>query len=120
MKFRRILAWPGVAMTLTIATVAAAFLSGIISTYQIGRIRVFFNQDTTDPALKVELMMQAGDEHVTHLADSGRAIDLFASSGKFHDGRGGGLSCRLSGCFDGEMDFNLHPPGSKLFRDGCM
>jgi tetratricopeptide (TPR) repeat protein len=34
-------------------------------------------EDTTDPALKVELLMQAGDEHVTHLADTGRAIDLF-------------------------------------------
>lgn len=37
---------------MTVATVAAALISGIISTYQIGRIRVFFNQDTTDPALK--------------------------------------------------------------------
>jgi tetratricopeptide (TPR) repeat protein len=33
--------------------------------------------DSTDPALKVELMMQAGDVHMTQLADSGRAIDLF-------------------------------------------
>ncbi|MGD9999774.1 MAG: FtsW/RodA/SpoVE family cell cycle protein [Ilumatobacteraceae bacterium] len=37
---------------MTIATVIAALVSGIISTYQIGRIRVFFNQDTADPALK--------------------------------------------------------------------
>jgi rod shape determining protein RodA len=37
---------------MTVATVAAALISGIISTYQIGRIRVFFNQDTTDPVLK--------------------------------------------------------------------
>jgi rod shape determining protein RodA len=37
---------------MTIATVAAAFVSGIISSYQIGRISVFLNQDTTDPALK--------------------------------------------------------------------
>jgi golgin subfamily B member 1 len=34
-------------------------------------------EDSTDPALKVELMMQAGDVHMTHLADPGRAIDLF-------------------------------------------
>lgn len=36
---------------MTVATVIAALVSGIISTYQIGRIRVFFNQDTTDPLL---------------------------------------------------------------------
>jgi tetratricopeptide (TPR) repeat protein len=34
-------------------------------------------EDSTDPALKVELMMHAGDVHMTHLADPGRAIDLF-------------------------------------------
>jgi len=38
--------------TLSIATVGAALASGIVSSYQIGRIRVFFNQDTVDPALK--------------------------------------------------------------------
>jgi rod shape determining protein RodA len=37
---------------MTVATVAAALISGIISTYQIGRNRVFFNQDTNDPVLK--------------------------------------------------------------------
>jgi rod shape determining protein RodA len=36
---------------MTVATVIAALVSGIISTYQIGRIRVFFNQDTNDPLL---------------------------------------------------------------------
>jgi rod shape determining protein RodA len=36
---------------MSVATVGAALASGIISTYQIGRIRVFFNQDTTDPKL---------------------------------------------------------------------
>jgi rod shape determining protein RodA len=36
---------------MSVATVGAALASGIISTYQIGRIRVFFNQDTTDPGL---------------------------------------------------------------------
>jgi rod shape determining protein RodA len=36
---------------MSVATVGAALASGIISTYQIGRIRVFFNQDTTDPQL---------------------------------------------------------------------
>jgi rod shape determining protein RodA len=37
---------------MSIATVGAALASGIVSTYQIGRIRVFFNQDTTDPVLR--------------------------------------------------------------------
>jgi rod shape determining protein RodA len=37
---------------MTIATVIAALVSGIVSTYQIGRIRVFFNSDTSDPRLK--------------------------------------------------------------------
>jgi len=36
---------------MTVMTVVAALASGIISTYQIARIRVFFNQDTVDPKL---------------------------------------------------------------------
>ena len=37
---------------LSLATVGAALATGIVSQYQIGRIRVFFNQDTSDPALR--------------------------------------------------------------------
>lgn len=36
---------------MTVMTVVVALASGIISTYQIARIRVFFNQDTVDPTL---------------------------------------------------------------------
>ena len=36
---------------MSVFTVIAALLSGIISTYQIARIRVFFNQDSVDPQL---------------------------------------------------------------------
>lgn len=36
---------------MSVMTVVAALVSGIISTYQIARIRVFFNQDTRDPVL---------------------------------------------------------------------
>ncbi len=34
-------------------------------------------EDSTDAALKVELLMQAGEVHMTQLGDSGRAIELF-------------------------------------------
>jgi rod shape determining protein RodA len=37
---------------MSVVTVVAALVSGIISTYQIARVRVFFNQDTSDPTLK--------------------------------------------------------------------
>ena len=36
---------------MSVMTVVAALVSGIISTYQIARIRVFFNQDSVDPTL---------------------------------------------------------------------
>lgn len=36
---------------MSVMTVVAALVSGIISTYQIARIRVFFNQDSVDPKL---------------------------------------------------------------------
>lgn len=37
---------------LSIATVIGAFVSGVVSSYQIGRIRVFFNLGSGDPALQ--------------------------------------------------------------------
>jgi rod shape determining protein RodA len=37
---------------LSVMTVAAALVSGIISSYQIGRIRVFFDPNTDDPLLQ--------------------------------------------------------------------
>lgn len=37
---------------MSVATVAAAFISGIVSSYQIVRIRVFFNQDATSAELR--------------------------------------------------------------------
>jgi rod shape determining protein RodA len=37
---------------LSAATVGAAVVSGVVNTYQIQRIKVFFNQDSTDPQLR--------------------------------------------------------------------
>jgi rod shape determining protein RodA len=37
---------------LSISTVAAAFVGGLVNSYQKERFRVFFDQDTTDPALR--------------------------------------------------------------------
>jgi rod shape determining protein RodA len=37
---------------LSAATVGAAVVSGVVNTYQINRVTVFFNQDSTDPALR--------------------------------------------------------------------
>ena len=37
---------------LSAATVGAAVVSGVVNDYQINRITVFFNQDSSDPALR--------------------------------------------------------------------
>jgi rod shape determining protein RodA len=37
---------------LSVSTVAAAFVSGLVNNYQKERLRVFLDQDTTDPALQ--------------------------------------------------------------------
>jgi tetratricopeptide (TPR) repeat protein len=57
---------------------ALAELAARIGRYdRLAEVLTHAADDSTDAALKVELMMQAGDVHMTHLADSARAIDLF-------------------------------------------
>jgi golgin subfamily B member 1 len=57
---------------------ALAELAARIGRYdRLAEVLTHAADDSTDSSLKVELMMQAGDVHMTHLADPSRAIDIF-------------------------------------------